>query len=103
MRSARVLIAGALNDGEAPLIEDGLQTGEPRVKAERPAGRIGSYLQDVRRGHGDRRTTAVVEGVLVRDHSAERVVAAREVDDNEIARDRALRPRDVYQERRRGE
>ena len=45
MRAARVLIAGALHDRQAALVEDASQAGETRVQAERLAARVAADLQ----------------------------------------------------------
>ena len=55
VRPARILIAGSLNDGEAPLVEDALQPGQPRMQTERPTARVAADLEHLTGGHGDRR------------------------------------------------
>src|SRR5205823_7638040 len=92
-----------LNQREAALLENLLQTGKARMQAEAGARRIGSDLQHLTGGYGERRPAAVVERIVVRHEHAQRVVAAAQIEHHEIARVRALRLREVGQELRRGE
>src|SRR4029453_17676058 len=98
MRPAGVRVAGTLDDREASLIEDRLKAGEPGMQAERLARRIRADLQNLRSRHGDPRTTAEVKRVRIRDHRIQRVVPTGEINDDEVARHRALRARDVDEE-----
>ena len=77
MRAAGVLVAGALHDREPPLVEDVAQAGQPRMQAERASAAVAADLQHLPRRNGDRRPTAEVERILVRDDRVQRVVAAR--------------------------
>src|SRR4051812_2203156 len=95
MRSALVRVAGALNECQPALIENLLETGEPRVQPERDVGRIGADLQHLPGGNGQRRATAAVERIVVGRQHAERVVAAAEIEHDEVAHVRALRTRQV--------
>jgi hypothetical protein len=103
MRSAGVLVTRALHDREAAVVEDVAQAGQPRVEAKRTSAAVGAYLQHLPRRDRDRRTTAVVERVLVRHERAQRVVSAIQVDDHEAARARPLRTREVAKKRGRCE
>jgi hypothetical protein len=85
------------------LIEDLLEAGQPRVQAERGPRRVGADLQDLPRRHGDRRPPAVIERIVVRHQHAERVVAAAQIQHDEVPRPRALRAREIRQELRSGE
>ena len=101
MRSAGVLIAGALNQRHASLVENRFQPREPRVQAERHAGRIGADLEHVAGGHRQRRPAAVIERVGVGNQHAERIIAAGEVQHDERAQRQALRFGHAAQNRRR--
>ena len=103
VRAARILVAGALHDREASLVEDVRQAAEPRVKPERPPRSIGAHLQHLAGRNRDGGTPAVVALVLVGNQRVERVVAAAEIHDHQSPRRQALRLRDGAQERRRGE
>src|SRR5262245_20880748 len=103
MRAARVRITGALHDRETPFIENRLQARETRVKAERLSRTVAADLQDLPCGNRNRRTAAEIEGIRVRDEGAERIVAAGEIDDHQVPRNRALRTRDINQKRGRRE
>jgi hypothetical protein len=103
VRTARVLVASALHEGEAALVEDRPQPCQPRMQPQRLPRRITSDLQHLPRRHRDVRASAVVEGVLVGHDRVQRVVAAIQVDDDQAARSGALRARDIRQERRRRE
>src|SRR5439155_5537087 len=99
--SRLVLVARSLNQGKAALIEDLLQARQPRVKPERNAGAVAADLQHLARRHGQRWPAAVVERIVVRDQHAEGVVAAAQIQDDEIADVRALRAREIGEELRR--
>ena len=103
MRTARVLVTGALNQRQPALVEDVAQAGQLRMQAERLAARIGADLQDGARGNRERRPLAVVRGVGVRHEHAEPVVPAGQIEDDEVAAARALRAREIREKRRRGE
>src|SRR5512132_4293953 len=100
MRAARVLVPRALDDGEPAFLENRLQAGETRMQPKRTARRIAADLQHGGRWDRNRRAAADIERVQIRNHRAQRVVAARKVDDHEAARSRTLRAGDVAQERR---
>ena len=86
------------------LFDDDLQAlASDLIDTMRAAPGIGADLQHIGGGHRNGRAAAVVERVLIRNDGVQRVVAACEVDDNEIARDCALRAGDVREERRGGE
>src|SRR4029453_8561479 len=103
VRPARILVTRALNDGEAALVEDALQPGEPWVQAERSTTRVGSDLQHLPGGHGNRWPPTVIELILIGHYGVQRIVAASEIRHYEAARSRALRAGNVAQERRRRE
>jgi hypothetical protein len=98
MRTRLVVVAGALDQCEAPGIENLFQSGESRMEPERNPRRVGADLQHRRSGHRQRRPAAVVERIVVGHQHAERVVAAAQVEDHEIAGVSALRARQVGQE-----
>ncbi len=98
MRAALVRIPGALDEREPALIEDLLEAGQARMQAERHVRAIGADLQHVAGGYGERRAPAAVERIVVRNHHAERVVAAAQVEDHEAAGMRALGPHEIAQE-----
>ena len=68
-------------------------------------GRTPTYadLEHLPRGHCDRWTPAVVERIVVRHQHAERVITAAQIQDDQVPRARALRPREIREELRRGE
>jgi hypothetical protein len=103
VRSARILISGPLDDRQPSGIEDLLEAGQSRMEAERVTAAIASDLQNVRRRHVQRRTPAVVEAVVVGHERAERVVPARQVQDDEVAARRSLRAREIAEKGRRRE
>ena len=103
VRPARILITGSLNDGEAPLVEDALQPGQPRMQTEGATARVASNLEHLTGGHGDGGPAAVIELILIRHDGIQRIVPAPEIHDDKAARPRSLRAGDVTQERRRRE
>ena len=103
MRAARVLVAGALDDRQAALVEDLVQAGQLRVQAQRLPARSLPTCRTFAGRNRERRPTAVVEGVGVRHEQAQAVVPAREVEHDEVAARRALRPREIGEKLRRGE
>src|SRR5262245_54196852 len=103
MRAARVLIADPLNDREAALIEDVALPGEPRVQAERLAAAVAADLQHGRRRDAERGATAVIEGIGIGDQRAQPVVAAAQIEDDEVAARGALGASEIGEKRRRGE
>ena len=103
MRPRLILVAGALNEREAPLIEDLLQPRQPRMQTERDAGRVAADLQHLSRRDRQRRPAAVVERIVVRNQHAERIVAAAQIQNDQIAAAGALRASQIGQKRRRRE
>jgi len=77
------------------------QPAEPGMQAERPSRAVRSNLQHARCRHRKRRPARVILRVLIGNQRAERVVAAAEVQDDEIAPGLALGDGQVRQERRR--
>src|SRR6185295_214333 len=74
---------------------------EARMQAERNARRVGADLQHLPGRDRQRRTAARVERIVVRDHHAERVVAAAQVQHHEVAA-APLRPHEIREELGRG-
>src|SRR5262249_51068600 len=103
MRAALILVAGALYEREPALIEDLLQAGEPRMESEGDVRRGGADLQHLPGWHSERRPPAVVVRIVVRNHRAERIVAAAQIQHHQIPPAAALRAREVRQEFRRRE
>jgi hypothetical protein len=103
MRPARVRVSRALDDREPAGIEDLLQPRETRMETERHTTPIAADLQDVPRLHRERRPPAEVKAVVVGHERAERVVPAGEVQHDQVAAARSLRPRQVAEECRRRE
>jgi hypothetical protein len=73
------------------------------MEAEHPAAAVAADLQDLARGHRERRPPAVVEVVGIGNERAQRVVAAGEIQDDEVPSGRSLRARQVAEKRRRRE
>ena len=103
VRAALVRVARALNEREASAIEDLPETGQPRMKPERHFRSVGADLNHVAGWHRQRRPAAVVEGIVIRNQRAQRVVAAPEIQDDEVAGARTLGLREIAQELGRGE
>src|SRR5260221_5441930 len=65
--------------------------------------RIAADLEHLTGRNPKRRRATVIKGVAVRHEHAEAVVAARQIEHDEVAARRALRPREIRQERRNSE
>src|SRR5687767_5036784 len=102
MGSARVLVAGALDQREPSFVEDRPQPSEARMKAKLVPCRIAAYLHRLSRWYGQRGPPALIERIAIRRQHAERIVAATQVQDDEVPGGRALRQRDVAQKSRCG-
>ena len=102
MRPALIVIAGALNEREASLIEDGLEVGKPRVQPERDARGIAADLQHPAGGHRDRRTPAVIRRVVIGNEHAQGVVPSAQIQDDQVASVRSLRAGEIAQKVGRG-
>jgi hypothetical protein len=102
VRAARVLVAGPLNQREPPFVEDRLQAGEARMQPELVAGRIAADLKHLTGGNRQRRTACGVVRIAIRHDHAQGVVAAAQIQDDEIPEGRTLRTGDVAEEPRRG-
>src|SRR5262249_31934479 len=96
-------VSGPLHDGQAAGLENLLEAGQTWMKAERDARRIRPDLQHPGRRHPQRGTAARVERIVVWNHHAERVVAAAQIEDHEIAQLGALRRSQIAHEFRRRE
>ena len=64
---------------------------------------VAADLQHVGRRDRDRRPAGAVLRIVVRDQHAERVVAAAQIEDDEVAPGAALRAREIGEKRRRRE
>ena len=73
------------------------------MQAKRFAARVAADLQRLPGRHRDRRTPAVIELIGVRDQRAEAVVAAGQIEHDQVAAGRALRLREVREKRWRGQ
>src|SRR5688572_31547071 len=73
------------------------------MQAELHARRVAADLEDVGGRNRERGPAAAVERIVIRDHRAERVVAAAEVDHYEVARRNPLCERDLAHDLRRRE
>src|SRR5687768_5362173 len=102
MRSAGVLVAGALNQRKPSFVEDRPQSSETRMKAKLVPGRVAAYLQHLSCGHGQRGPPALIERITIRHEHAERVVASPQIEDDQVSRGGALRPRVVAEKLQRG-
>ena len=71
------------------------------METELVSGGVAADLQRLTGRHRERRTPARVERIAIRDEHAERVVAAAQIHDDEIAEARALGQRDVAEKSRR--
>ena len=71
------------------------------MKSELVARGVAADLQHLAGGHRQRGTPALIERIAIRHEHAERVVAAAEIQDDEIPERRALRERDVAEKARR--
>src|SRR5437762_1083999 len=103
MRTARVLVTGALNQRQPALVEDIAQAGQLRMQTERLAARIRADLENRACWNRECRPLAVVRRVGVRHQHAEPIVPAGQIEDDEVAAARALRAREIREKRRRGE
>ncbi len=72
------------------------------MKTERDSRPVGANLNHVDGGDGLRRPSLVIGRVAVRNQRAERVVAAGEIEDDEVAAGGALRAGEVGEKCRRG-
>ena len=102
MRTTRVLIPCSLNEGEATLIEDCAHPGEARMETELISGRVAPDLQRLTGRYGKSRPPRRVERVAIRHQHAERVIAAAQIQDDEVARRGALGKRGLAEKSRRG-
>src|SRR5919106_6727794 len=99
MRAARIRVPRALHDRKTAFVEYLAESHEARMQAEGLAAAVAADLQHLACGNGDRRTAARVERIQVRHQRAQRVVAAAQIHHDEVAAARALRQRNVAQER----
>ena len=103
VRATLILVAGPLHERKAAVVENLFQPGKARMQSQRHARRVGADLQHLTRGDGERRPPAVVERIVVGHEHTERIVSAAQVQDDEIACVRALRPREIAEKLRRRE
>jgi len=97
VRAARVGIAGALDDREPAGVEDGAQVGQARVQAERVPGAVGPDLENVAGRDREVWTTREVLLISVGNERAQPVVAAAQVEHDQVAPRSPLRTGNVGQ------
>ncbi len=73
------------------------------MEAELVACGVAADLQHLAGGYCQRGTPALIERIAIRHEHAERVVAAAEIEHDEIPERRALRERDIGEKARRRE
>src|SRR5262245_55946996 len=102
MGPALIRIAGPLQKSQAAAIEDLLHAAETGMQAQGDIRPVPADLQHAGRRDRQVRPAAVIKRVGVGNERAQRVVAAAQVQDHEIADTRVLRAREVRQQLGRG-
>ena len=103
MRAAGVVVSGALDDRDVTDIKHRLEPWQVRMQPERPTAKVGTKLQHARGGHGLRWTTRVVGVIRVGHKKTQRVVAATQIEHDQVPARTTLRQRHVGQEPRHAE